>query len=86
MAHSWRKPHDQSSADRCIEVMGPASHFRRFSAATVQHKLPLESTYESMLASLGPRTRRSLAGKRQQLEKSANVRFVPVLEPDQAWK
>ena len=37
-----------------------------------------------MLASLGPRTRRSLAGKRQQLEKSANVQFIPALQPGQA--
>ena len=64
--------------------MGPASNFRRFCGTAVQHKLPLESTYEGMLARLGPRTRRSLAGKRQQLEKSANVQFIPVLDPDQS--
>ncbi|HXP08720.1 MAG TPA: hypothetical protein VN828_09505 [Acidobacteriaceae bacterium] len=69
---------------RCTEIMGPASDFRRYRSSEVQHKLPLESTYEAMLARLGPRTRRSLAGKRQQLEKSANVKFVPVLEPDKA--
>ena len=74
----------KAPTDRCIEIMGPASDFRRFRSSEVQHKLPLESTYEGMLARLGPRTRRSLAGKRQQLEKSANVTFVPVLEPDQA--
>jgi hypothetical protein len=74
----------KAPTDRCIEIMGPASDFRRFRSSEVQHKLPLESTYEGMLARLGPRTRRSLAGKRQQLEKSANVKFVPVLEPDQA--
>jgi hypothetical protein len=39
-----------------------------------------------MLAGLGPRTRRSLAGKRQQLEKSMKVEFVPVLGPDQCLK
>jgi hypothetical protein len=33
---------------------------------------------------MGPRTRRSLAGKRSQLEKSTNVQFVPVLEPEKA--
>jgi hypothetical protein len=74
----------KASFDSCIEVMGPASNFRRFSATTVQHKLPLESTYEGMLARLGPRTRRSLAGKRQQLEKSAKVQFEPTLDPDQS--
>ena len=74
----------KASLDSCIEVMGPASNFRRFSATTVQHKLPLESTYEGMLARLGPRTRRSLAGKRQQLEKSAKVQFEPALDPGQS--
>ncbi|MGB8535007.1 MAG: hypothetical protein WCD57_01220 [Acidobacteriaceae bacterium] len=37
-----------------------------------------------MLASMGPRTRRSLAGKRKQLETQAHVVFVPSLEPAQA--
>ena len=37
-----------------------------------------------MLAGMGPRTRRSLAGKRQKLEKNANVAFLPSLEPAQA--
>jgi hypothetical protein len=69
---------------RCIELMGPASYFRRFIGSEVQHKLPLASTYEGMLASLGPRTRRSLAGKRQQLEKSTNIQFVPELDPEQS--
>ena len=76
----------KASADSCIEIMGPASDFRRFCGTEVQHKLPLESTYEGMLASLGPRTRRSLAGKRQQLEKSANVEFIPALDPDQSME
>jgi len=74
----------KASSDACIEIMGPASNFRRFVATVVQHKLPLESTYEGMLARLGPRTRRSLAGKRQQLEKSADVQFLPELDPDQS--
>ena len=74
----------KAPTDRCAEIMGPAGDFRRYRSSEVQHKLPLESTYESMLARLGPRTRRSLAGKRQQLEKSANVRFVPVLAPEKA--
>jgi hypothetical protein len=70
--------------DTCIALMGPASHSRRFCGSEIQHKLPLAGTYEGMLASLGPRTRRSLAGKRQQLQKSANVEFLPSLPPDQA--
>jgi hypothetical protein len=74
----------KASAEACAEVMGAPNRYRRFRGDTVQHKLPLESTYEGMLASMGPRTRRSLAGKRQQLEKSTGVKFLPVLEPDQA--
>ena len=76
----------KASLDSCLELMGPASNFRRFSGTVVQHKLRLESTYEGMLARLGPRTRRSLAGKRQQLEKSAKVQFIPALDPDQAME
>jgi hypothetical protein len=68
----------------CIALMGPASGSRRFLGGEVQHKLRLENSYEGMLASLGPRTRRSLAGKRQQLEKNSNVRFLPSLEPEQS--
>ncbi len=74
----------KAPVDRCVEVMGPASYFKRFVGSEVQHKLPLASTYEGMLANLGPRTRRSLAGKRQQLEKSLNVEFVSALDPDQS--
>jgi hypothetical protein len=74
----------KAASDSCLEIMGPASDFRRFSGGVVQHKLPLESTYEGMLARLGPRTRRSLAGKRQQLEKNASVQFIAALDPDQS--
>jgi hypothetical protein len=74
----------KAPTERSIEIMGPASDFRRYRSSEVQHKLPLAATYEGMLARLGPRTRRSLAGKRQQLEKNANVKFNPELEPDKA--
>jgi len=74
----------KAPVDSCIAVMGPADHRRRFCGCEIQHTLPLARTYEGMLASLGPRTRRSLAGKRQQLQKSAKVEFVPALEADQA--
>jgi hypothetical protein len=70
--------------DRCIDVMGPESRYRTFIARDAARKLPLESTYPGMLAAMGPRTRRSLAGKRRLLEESAHVEFVPVLEPAQA--
>jgi hypothetical protein len=76
----------KAPVDRCIEIMGPASYFKRFVGSEVQHKLPLASTYEGMLAGMGPRTRRSLAGKRQQLEKSMKVEFVAALEPDECLK
>jgi hypothetical protein len=76
----------KAPVDECVAVMGPASYFKRFLGSDVQHKLPLASTYEGMLASLGPRTRRSLAGKRQQLEKSMKVEFVAALEPDESLK
>jgi len=74
----------KAPVDTCIQVMGPQTNCRRLCAAEVKHTLPLAKTYEGMLARLGPRTRRSLAGKRHQLEKSANVEFVPALDPDQA--
>jgi hypothetical protein len=73
----------KSPVDSCVRVMGPATDSKRFLPTEVKHKLPLQRTYEGMLATLGPRTRRSLAGKRQQLEKSANVTFVPALNPEQ---
>ena len=30
----------KASLDACLEIMGPASNFRRFSGTVVQHKLP----------------------------------------------
>jgi hypothetical protein len=74
----------KACAATCIQVMGPASDFRRFRGCEIQHKLFLESTYEGMLASMGPRTRRSLAGKRQHLEKSTDVKFIAALAPEQS--
>jgi hypothetical protein len=65
-------------------VMGPMSKYRMFSGGHIQRKLPLERTYHAMLASMGSRTRRSLAGKRKQLEAQAHVVFTPSLEPAQA--
>jgi hypothetical protein len=73
-----------SGSHHCIDVMGPESRYRIFVATDTPRKLPLESSYRKMLAAMGPRTRRSLAGKRRQLEENARVVFLPVLEPDQA--
>jgi hypothetical protein len=74
----------RTSLEQCIEVMGPRSRYRMFSGGHIQRKLPLERTYHAMLAGMGPRTRRSLAGKRKQLEAQAHVVFAPSLEPAQA--
>jgi hypothetical protein len=74
----------KACATTCIQLMGPASNFRRFRGCEIQHKLYLESTYEGMLASMGPRTRRSLAGKRQQLEKTTDLKFIAALAPEQS--
>jgi hypothetical protein len=68
----------------CTDVMGPQSRYRIFVATNTSHKLPLECTYSKMLAAMGPRTRRSLAGKRRQLEERAQVVFLPVLKPAEA--
>jgi hypothetical protein len=73
-----------ASLDHCIEVMGPKDRYRMFSGRDIQRELPLESTYRAMLAAMGPRTRRSLAGKRRQLEQNVHVAFLPSLEPAQA--
>ncbi len=74
----------RTSLEHCVEVMGPRSKYRMFSGGHVQRKLPLERTYQAMLAGMGPRTRRSLAGKRKQLEAQAHVVFAPSLDPTQA--
>jgi hypothetical protein len=73
-----------ASLEHCVEVMGPEGKYRLFSERKIQRKLPLENTYRAMLAGMGPRTRRSLAGKRQQLETRAHVSFLSSLEPLQA--
>jgi hypothetical protein len=70
----------------CMDVMGPESRYRVFAARDTPRRLPLETTYHKMLAAMGPRTRRSLAGKRRQLEESAHVVFLPVLEPAEAFE
>ncbi len=74
----------KACAATCMQVMGPASDFRRFRGCEIQHKLYLKTTYECMLSSMGPRTRRSLAGKRQQLEKSTEVKFIAAIAPEQS--
>jgi hypothetical protein len=74
----------RASLDHCIKIIGPENKYRLLAEKNVQHKLRLESTYRAMLGAMGPRTRRSLATKRQQLETRAQVEFLPSLEPAQA--
>ena len=74
----------RTQLNECIEVMGREGKYRIFSLRNIQYRLPLEGTYSATLAAMGPRTRRSLAGKRQKLEQNANVAFLPSLEPSQA--
>jgi Acetyltransferase (GNAT) domain len=73
-----------ASINHCVDVMGPENRYRIFVERDTPRKLPLESTYFGMLAAMGPRTRRSLATKRRQLEHSAHIVFVPALEPADA--
>jgi hypothetical protein len=70
--------------EECIRLMGDAGEHANYSRREVQHKLPLAESYEAMLASFGPRTRRSLATKRRQLEERMKVVFEPSLDPDSA--
>jgi len=73
-----------SSLEQCLQVLGPQSKYRMFSERSMGRTLRLESTYQAMLGAMGPRTRRSLAAKRRQLEARAQVLFLPSLEPGQA--
>jgi len=70
--------------NHCLEVMGPADACHCFAGRSVARNLPLPATYRAMLESMGPRTRRSLAGKRRKLEKSLQIAFTPWLRPEQA--
>jgi hypothetical protein len=65
----------------CLKLMGPENDYRLFRAQSANRRLLLKPTYEATLASMGPRTRRSLAAKRRKLEQTTQVRFLPSLEP-----
>ena len=56
----------------------------KFIERTVKHRLTLADTYTGMLASFGPRTRRSLRTKRRQLEDTLRPAFFAGLNPEQA--
>jgi hypothetical protein len=70
--------------EECLKVMGPKNRYRVFVERNIQYKFPLENTYSATLAGMGPRTRRSLAGKRRQLETRAHAVYLPSLNPTQA--
>jgi hypothetical protein len=70
----------------CLTALSSITKCHTFTEKPIQHKLPLAGTYQQMLAGMGPRTRRSLAGKRQKLEASAQVIFLPSLAPAQAFE
>lgn len=74
----------RASLADCVQLMGPENKYRMFSERSTAHLLPLETTYQAMLAGMGLRTRRSLAGKRRQLEATKHIVFSPTLEPAQA--
>jgi hypothetical protein len=56
----------------------------KFVERTVKHRLTLADTYTGMLASFGPRTRRSLKTKRRQLEDTLRPNLFPGLKPEEA--
>jgi hypothetical protein len=68
----------------CIQILGPPSKYRMFFSEMMERELSLKSTYSQMLLSFGPRTRRSLAGKRRLLEERTGVVFLPSIAPGQA--
>ena len=76
----------KASLDYSVEIVGPANKFRTFTQRAPQHKLELAETYSAMLTAMGPRTRRSLATKRRQLEQKTGVLFLPALGPAQAME
>jgi hypothetical protein len=68
----------------CARIMGAETKHRVFAERSPVHTLKLADSYNAMLANMGPRTRRSLATKRRQLEQKANVIFLSHLEPAQS--
>ena len=84
LLHNWRI-HGVSlvmmaPVGQCIGIMESHDTQCMFAGRNIQRKLALAPSYRSMLSSMGHRTRRSLAGKRQQLERSSQIQFVPSLD------
>jgi hypothetical protein len=74
----------KSSAGETLVDNGDPGLRSKFVERTVRHRLVLADTYTGMLASFGPRTRRSLRTKRRQLEDTLRPDFFPGLKPEQA--
>ena len=74
----------KATREECIRLIGPEAKNLVYVERAPVHKLKLESSYFAMLAGMGPRTRRSLATKRRQLEQKSNVIFLSHLDPGQA--
>jgi hypothetical protein len=72
-------------AEQCVAIMGLSGDNHQFNGRNVRRTLALAKTYDAMLAGFGPRTRRSLATKRQQLQARADVQFRPSLNADEAY-
>jgi hypothetical protein len=72
-------------AEQCLAILGPPGPHHLLAGRNVRRTLPLAQTYAAMLAAFGPRTRRSLATKRQQLQARENLQFQPSLHAEQAY-
>jgi hypothetical protein len=74
----------KATREECVRLMGAEAKNRVYVERTPVHKLMLADSYHAMLASMGHRTRRSLATKRRQLEQRSRVIFLPHLEQAQS--
>jgi hypothetical protein len=81
--HTVRLCVKTSAGARLLDTDAPGLR-SKYVERTVKHKLTLADSYTDMLASFGPRTRRSLRTKRRQLEDTLRPEFFPSLEPEQA--
>jgi hypothetical protein len=76
----------KGTREECGRLFGVEAKNQAFTERTPVHKLKLKSSYQEMLASMGHRTRRSLATKRRQLEQKAQVIFLSHLDSAQTFE
>jgi hypothetical protein len=74
----------KNSAGETLVNNGAPGVRSKFVERAVKHRLALADTYTGMLASFGPRTRRSLRTKRRRLEDTLRPDFLSGLQPEQA--